>query len=225
MATKFTVITTPIAPICRVYLDRPDDTPPEGATWKPNNKYKATQVLDMAQLAGIRKDFVKVLMATYPKADPDSAQFPWREGASEDKDGNEHPHKGKMLLTMQTGKEPECYDATGRNKLKVSQFPKFNDECRFKIALIPYDKEEEETVVDSKTGKRTKSRVKVYGVAARIYGVQLVRRNEGGGGFDAVEGGFEATDTEEDRADEDRGSSRKSSNRPDTEILDDDIPF
>lgn len=224
MATKFTVITTPIAPICRVYLDKPDTEAPEGASWKPNGKHKATQVLDMAQLAGIRKDFVKVLLATYPKADPDSAQFPWREGASEDKDGNEHPHKGKMLLTMQTGKAPECYDASGRTKLKASQFPRFNDECRFKIALVPYDKEEEETVVDSKTGKRTKSRVKVYGVAARIYGVQLVRRNEGGGGFDAVEGGFEATDTEEDRADEDRGSSRKSQQR-DTEILDDEVPF
>jgi hypothetical protein len=173
------------------YTSAPDSKAPEGAAFKPDNKYKITLVYDdMAPLLDLRKVIIEGAKAKWPDLDVDSFAFPFRE--REDDDKNEGL-RGKVTAQAKSQYKPKCVDAK-RNALPASVTIRGGDVAKASGTLYFYEKIEK-----VKEGKKTVD-VKVRGCSIQLSAIQLLEKRAGGGdgatGFDE-EDGFTATSVDE----------------------------
>ncbi|WP_458098577.1 hypothetical protein [Roseomonas sp. WA12] len=183
--TPLIILTTIAAPMLFSFLKAPDTKAPEGASFKPDGKYKATVALDDVP-EDHRAAILKLAKETFGENYPgdEDVKMPWNDGD----DRNDEELHGKTLLIAKSKFQPKFADARGK-PLPKGVFPRAGDKVRLKYSLFPYEKTE-----NVREGKKTVV-VKVFGVSARLLGVQVVERGQGGdagGGFDAVEGGWSA---------------------------------
>lgn len=189
-APKFPVVKVGPALLMRSYFEKPDTTAPAGAKFKPDGKYKGTLVLpgdyDFTTIEAEARAIAKADLSTHSDED---LRLPWKAGEPfNDKDGNENVEfVDKFLLQAKSDRSPETVDGRGK-RVPNGVFAKYGDKVIFKIALVPYEKDEQ-----VREGKKTVT-VKAFGVSARLYGVQIVERGQGGsdGGWDEAEGGWSA---------------------------------
>lgn len=185
--TKAVYLTTNVGMLAYAYIAKPDDEAPPGATWKPDGRFKGFLVFDTPEEAAeARAEAIRVLREKYPQApeDEDLLILPVRPGeALGGKKAEEFA--GKTTLYAASDFRPAVYDATGQ-KVPDGVFAYSGDRVRFKVSLFPFDKTEK-----VRNGKRTED-VTVYGCSFRLAALQIVEKKPFSGGFDAVEGGYEA---------------------------------
>lgn len=193
MAAKKSLTTTFTPPgiLAFSFIAKPDDKAPEGSKFKPDGKYKGTLVFDVdTDLSKFEAILRRAAREEFGK-DVEDLFLPLQAGKS----GGEMD--GKMKLQAKTIKQPECVDAKGR-AMPAGVFPKSGDKCVFKMAIVPFQKpiETPEVYTDAK-GKPAVRMVPgtMYGVSARLYGVQVIERGAAGsaGGWEQHDG-YEAAD-------------------------------
>jgi hypothetical protein len=214
-APRYRVIFTPIASTGNAHVAKPDTEAPEGASWKPNGKYKISLVFegDDPELAKLRAEFEKEAKAHYP--DAEAVDFPFKEGKADSK------YAGMVFFTAQSTKQPECFNARNR-EIAPENFSRGGDRARIKLALVPWTKKDK--VKERVNGRVVETEIDVFGISARIYGLQLVEKRQAGSGFDEIEGGFDGDDAADDNTTSNRSGGETRSSRPKAD-LDDDIPF
>jgi hypothetical protein len=197
MTTKNPVLTTAIGTLGYTYTERADDKAPEGASWKPDGKFKTHLIVDDASaLENIQDEARSLLFARFPDAkdvDPDTLVLPVRPGEAL---GGKKAEKlaGKTVIEAKSDFRPAIYDAKGKQVPK-GVFAYSGDVGRLKVSLYPWSKEE--TVKERVNGKVVEKKEKVYGVALRLAAIQIVEKRGGGdGGFDEVDGGYEASEAD-----------------------------
>lgn len=187
------IIFTDAAVLAYAFLKEPDTKAPEGAAFKPDGKYKGTLVYDGGtDFSALEKRclaWAKEVLGDV--GDVEAFHYPWKSG---DGHRNEEMH-GKILLTAKSQFQPEFVDGRG-TKLPAGVYPRSGDTAVFKVALVPFKKTEK-----VREGKKMVD-VDLYGVTARLFGVQIVKKSQGGGegGWGAVEGGYEADEADAARA-------------------------
>lgn len=197
--TPAPVYTTAFGLLAFSYIDRPDDKAPDGASWKPDGKYKGTIVVDGDEHDALRSTLIGGLRAQFPQAptDDDELKLPIRPGETLSGKKAEQ-FAGKMVLEAKSDYKPAVYDSLGQ-KVPDGTTARSGDIVRFKVSPYYFSKDEE--IVERVNGKMVKTRTTVYGVSLRLSGVQIKRKGagggEGGGGFDAIEDGeFQAGDAD-----------------------------
>lgn len=190
---QFPVVFSPAGTLAFSYIAKPDTEAPPGASFKPDGKYKGTILLEPdADLADIQARALAAAREQLGEFDESEFHFPWKSG---DTRKNEELH-GKILFDAKSQFQPECVDSRG-TKLPAGVYPKSGDTVRFKVALVPFKKTEK---VREK-GKMVD--VDLFGVSARLYGVQLIKKGAGGGGgWEAVEDGYVADEADAERAEQ-----------------------
>ena len=194
------------------YIDKPDDKPIEGASWKPDGKYKGTLVVDGDELDSLRAALIEGLRAQFPQAptDDDELKLPVRPGdALTGKKAEQFA--GKTVLEAKSDYKPAVYDSLGQ-KVPEGVTARSGDIVRFKVSPYYFSKDEE--VAERVNGKIVKTRTTVYGCSLRLSAVQIKKKVAGGGGpgFGAIEDGeFDGStadvDTPTDKAE--GGGSRR----------------
>lgn len=187
---KSPIIVTPkmVASLC--YIDKPDDKAPPGVAWKPDGKFKLTGILDsMEELAPLEAAIKKFYAETYPDVpmDEEAFQWPWKQ---HDEDAKSEHLRGKATITPKTKNKLEANSVVDsrRHPVKAVKMPNGDlvrvfggDVVKCSITLYPYDKVEEQTVVEG--GKKRKVSVKVYGCSLQLGAVQVIEKRAGGGGY------------------------------------------
>lgn len=171
------------------YIAAPDDKAIEGASWKPDGKYKGTIVADDDTHDALRATLIAGLRAQFPQApdDDDLLILPIKAGETMgEKKAAEF--SGKTLLEAKSDYKPTVYDSLGQ-KVPEGVTARSGDTVRFKVS--PYFFSKDEDVVERIGGKTVKTKQTVYGASLRLYDVQIKRKGGGGGGtgFDAIDDG------------------------------------
>jgi hypothetical protein len=157
-----------------------------------NNKFKGDLVIDgsvdMSSLEKTLRDFAE---AAFPgQGQSEDLKLPW--STWDNKEKNEE-WIGSTILKASSKFAPKIVD-TKRKPLPKGIEARSGDEVRFVCTLYAYEKTEK-----VKEGKKLID-VTFYGVSLQLQVVQLIKKNAGGGGLDALDD-IEGFDAEVDGAD------------------------
>lgn len=208
---------TPAGRLAYAYIAKADTEAPAGASFKPDGKFKGTLVLDAdADIEPLRAQCIELLRAEFGSKLPDESELalPIKSG---DGHRNEEFH-GFTLVSAASQYQPTIFDGQPKEVPK-GVFPYSGDKVRFKVSLYPFKKTEK---VREK-GKMID--VDLYGVSLRLLAVQIIEKGQAGGGqggFDAVEGGYEAS---EDDVRQPRGEAEPKRERKTERQTGDDADF
>jgi hypothetical protein len=186
MAQKNIIWTTAFGTLALAYIAKPDDKAPEGASFKPDGKFKGTLVFeDGAAVEQMRADCIAMIRAAHPEAakiDEDQFALPIKPGEALGGKKAE-TFAGKVVLEAKSQFRPGVFDSQGA-KCPEGVYAYSGDIVRFKVA--PYVFKKTEKVREN--GKMID--VDLFGVSLRLSSVQIKKKGGGGGGgFDAVEDG------------------------------------
>lgn len=181
------LIVTPGGTAAFAYFHKPDT----GKKFS-DNKYKGRLVLDGdTDLSKIEKTIRDFAAEAFPDADLTDLQLPWKNGedafASNEKLKEEFT--GKIVLQAKSKFAPQIVDAK-KKPLPKGVKAMSGDEVKYVCGLYAY--EQEDTEVQTVGGKKTKVKVKTYGVSLQLNVVQVIAKNAGGGG-----GGLDLLDEED----------------------------
>ncbi|MBP0492782.1 hypothetical protein [Roseomonas indoligenes] len=185
-APDFAVVFTGTAPGINCHIGAPDTDRPPGASWEPDGKHKATLVFEPSDpdLATLSAALEAARKAAFP--DEAAVALPLKKGRAGTR------HAGKVLFTATATSRPETFDRRGR-PMDPHGISRDGDELRLKVLLVPWEFTERfQATATSKTKE-----AKVYGIAARLDGVQLIRSrpnwpHDAGGFSDLGDGPQEA---------------------------------
>lgn len=188
---KITVILPP-ATLAYTYLYVPDTEAPEGAAFKPDNKFKATAVFShRSHLAKAEATILAALKAKFPHVPEAEFILPIRDHDGEDK---KEDFRGKTSIKASSKFRPKLVDtnrtvistadddvltSSGKRERQDSDV-RSGDVCRLSTTVYLYSKTEKERV----GGKLVD--VATYGASLQLNGVMVVEKNGGGSddGFD-----------------------------------------
>jgi len=206
MAAKKTYLNfiLPVGTAAFAHVYKPDDKAPDGASWKPDGKFKITTIYDTDEvLEEIRASLVKFMMGVYPNTPADTFLLPITQVPGDDKKAD---LRGKFLVIAKTKNMVEAknlVDSRGK-PLPASVLIKSGDLVRVKVSASSWDKTEK---VKIKEGNKVREvDEQVFGCNLYLNGIQLIEKRAGGdnGWGDAVEGGYEspaeANDTRKEAA-------------------------
>jgi hypothetical protein len=205
---KYIQTRLPAGTLAWSFLYYPDDKAPEGASWKPDGKFKATIVYEPSQLADLTALIKKEATEHFKgvKLDWDEFKFPF---TVHDEESPRESWRNKAVLIAKSKQQPRTFDAK-RNQLspivdaagnpvldddgkpvKPKVMIRSGDIVKAVVGVAFYEKTEK-----VKEGKKMVD-VQVKGCNLYIDGVQLIdKRSTGGSGADMFddEDGFVAGD-------------------------------
>jgi hypothetical protein len=164
-------VVTPVGTVLRAFVHTPDTQAPEGATFKPDGKFKvaisypSSEALDKAL-----ESAYAVAEEMWPGKPRDEILTPFIREYERERDGEKET---VFLIQAKSKYKPESVDAY-KNHIPSSIEIRGGDRARAVIVLFPYEKPE--TVIDGK--KRVQ--ITTYGISARLSLVQLIEKRKAG---------------------------------------------